>query len=305
MCPNSDDKTANLAACVRLIRTAVATLQPHCVALPEFCFTPCGRRDLYAAHAERLSTGVCCNTLARLAAELRVWIVCGSLLECDDRRNIFNTMCVFNGSGELVAKHRQVHMLNKKIRADNTRSTMLKDDAIRAMQSQCTDNVMLSRDDCDKWCRRDDAEMMRVGDTLCTTFDMDGVRVGCCVGTDLLYGCVAQCCRERGCDLLLCAVSLPERWGLACAEKLLCVRALEAGCFVVGLTTAAKADRDIKDEKEEIKTCGRTMCVDPCGRLLCVAGKGEEILMQRCDFAQLKDVRCLLPVFESRRSDLY
>jgi predicted amidohydrolase len=58
-------------------------------------------------HAEPLG-GRLCREVARLAAELNIWLVPGSILERTESGLIYNTMVVFSPTGELAASYRKV-----------------------------------------------------------------------------------------------------------------------------------------------------------------------------------------------------
>ncbi|MCW2511908.1 MAG: carbon-nitrogen hydrolase family protein [Mycobacterium sp.] len=67
---------------------------------------PLNVEDLHA-HAEPLD-GPLCRDVARLAAELGVWLAPGSILELSPSGTIYNTMVVFSPTGELAATYRKL-----------------------------------------------------------------------------------------------------------------------------------------------------------------------------------------------------
>jgi predicted amidohydrolase len=63
--------------------------------------------DSTVRHAEPLDGGLC-HEVARIAADLGVWLVPGSILERTESGLIYNTMVVFSPTGELTASYRKV-----------------------------------------------------------------------------------------------------------------------------------------------------------------------------------------------------
>lgn len=69
-------------------------------------FDPSDQADL-ARHAEPLD-GPTGRELARLTAELGVWLIPGSVLESTDSGLVYNTLVVFSPAGELAASYRKI-----------------------------------------------------------------------------------------------------------------------------------------------------------------------------------------------------
>jgi predicted amidohydrolase len=69
-------------------------------------FDPWDQADL-RRHAEPLD-GPTCRELARLAGELGIWLIPGSILEVTESGLVHNTMVVFSPAGELAASYRKI-----------------------------------------------------------------------------------------------------------------------------------------------------------------------------------------------------
>jgi predicted amidohydrolase len=108
----SSDKAANFAAAVRLARAA-AERGAVLIVLPELFFWR-GPRDDEPAAAEPIP-GPTTERLAALAAELRVHLVGGSLLESVGVGKAYNTCTVFDPAGQLIARYRKVHLFDVDI----------------------------------------------------------------------------------------------------------------------------------------------------------------------------------------------
>ena len=107
------DKAANFAAAARLARTA-AERGAALIVLPELFFWR-GARDDERAAAEPIP-GPTTERLAALAAELRVHLVGGSLLEAaPDASKAYNTCPVFDPRGALLATYRKLHLFDVDI----------------------------------------------------------------------------------------------------------------------------------------------------------------------------------------------
>ncbi|XP_031633152.1 omega-amidase NIT2-like [Contarinia nasturtii] len=104
------DLTQTLSHLEELVETAVKQHQPHIIALPE-CFTFAYETELpiLNANAETIKDGKTCQTLSALAKKFNLHIVGGSIVERDGA-NLYNTATVWNEKGELIAKHRKVHL---------------------------------------------------------------------------------------------------------------------------------------------------------------------------------------------------
>ncbi len=111
-----DRKDENLTTAMRLMRMTVEKDKTRMVVLPEMFTTPHGRRDLFEMNAELIPTGETCMMLSNIARELKIYVVAG-LPERDERdKNIFyNTVVVFNKTGDFMVKHRQVHLVDMDI----------------------------------------------------------------------------------------------------------------------------------------------------------------------------------------------
>lgn len=96
-----------------LVRQAVneAVLQGCLiVALPEMFNCPYGN-EFFPYYAEQFPNGPTIQTLASLAREHKIYLVGGSIPE-RDQGNLYNTCFVFDPQGNLLARHRKVHLFD-------------------------------------------------------------------------------------------------------------------------------------------------------------------------------------------------
>merc|ERR1719266_1807687 len=89
------------------------------VVLPE-CFNCPYSNDSFPSYAEAIpkvgqsinpKTSPSCAMLSKVAREMQIYLVGGSIPEKGDSK-IYNTCTVYNPKGELIAKHRKVHLFD-------------------------------------------------------------------------------------------------------------------------------------------------------------------------------------------------
>lgn len=114
-----DDKAANIATASTAISTAAAN-SAQVVVLPECWNSPYATtsfpqyaEEIPAAKAQ-LDAAKHPSTLAlsELAAKHKVFLVGGSIPEKDAAGKVYNTSVTFSPEGELIAKHRKVHLFD-------------------------------------------------------------------------------------------------------------------------------------------------------------------------------------------------
>jgi predicted amidohydrolase len=110
---STEDKERNLEIAERLVRRAAAD-GGELIALPEK-FNVIGTPEQLIAGAEPLD-GPTCHWAGRLAAELGVWLVAGSIVERvegDDK--LRNTSVLFDPDGTTAAVYRKIHMFDVEV----------------------------------------------------------------------------------------------------------------------------------------------------------------------------------------------
>ncbi|HZP40675.1 MAG TPA: carbon-nitrogen hydrolase family protein [Candidatus Binatia bacterium] len=104
------DRAANLRRAAALVAEAAAR-GARLVVLPEV-FAWRGPREEEAAIAEPVP-GPTTDAMAALAREHALWLCAGSLLErAADVPRPYNTSCVFDPAGRLVARYRKIHLFD-------------------------------------------------------------------------------------------------------------------------------------------------------------------------------------------------
>lgn len=109
------DKTANLAKVTQFAKRALeSTPKPDMLVLPE-CFQSPYDVNQFRAYAEPIPNGETTAFLSALAKDNAVTVIGGSFPELGDDGKVYNTALAFDPRGELVAKHRKVHLFDISI----------------------------------------------------------------------------------------------------------------------------------------------------------------------------------------------
>jgi len=168
-----------------LVENAVKQHQPHIIALPE-CFATEYNTELSFVEsvAETIKDGQICRTLSALSKKFGVYIVGGSFAERDGDK-FYNTSTVWNPNGELIARHRKVHL-------------------------------------CDSHFENGD-EIVEVGrfspGNDMTTFEVNGIKCGVAICYDAFFEEFIKMYMMTGCDLLFVPAAYrindgPKSWEL-------------------------------------------------------------------------------------------
>jgi predicted amidohydrolase len=102
-------KAENLNRAEAMLRKAAEDFRPQILVLPEMFNCPYSNAS-FQSFAE-VYPGASSDMLSRLAQELRVYIVGGSVPEKQEGK-IYNTSYVFNPEGHLIARHRKIHLFD-------------------------------------------------------------------------------------------------------------------------------------------------------------------------------------------------
>jgi len=260
-----DNKDENNKTAARHIRMTAQKDKPKLVVLPETFNTPHGRRDLFERNAEVLPNGETYMMLSNIAKELKIYLVAG-IPERDDRDKtiLYNTTVVFKHTGELMVKHRQLHLLDM----DMQDVTMKESDFVTA------------------------------GNTL-TMFDMDGVKIGMGICSDLFYGEMATLYRKFGTDMVIYMTAYPRIIGEMFTDMLTRTRAADNQMYVMTISQARMVD-SMKD-----MTYGHSLIADGYGKVLKRLNDKEDILYYDIDMTYLEKYRRGIKLLDHKRTDIY
>jgi deaminated glutathione amidase len=259
---STPDWATNRAAAERLLGQAAAA-GAQLALLPEY-FCLLGRRDTdKLALAEPAGQGPIQDFLARLARDLGLWLVGGTLPvrpgRADGTDRVLNRCCVFAPDGSPTGHYDKVHLFA----FDNGRE------------------------------RYDEGRTLCAGGTP-VALQAGSLRVGLSVCYDLRFPELYRALMQPPCDLLCVPAAFTHTTGQAHWELLLRARAIENQCYVL-----AAAQGGLHENGR--RTWGHSMVIDPWGEVLAVQPEGEGVVVAELDPARLQQVRQQLPALQHRR----
>lgn len=110
----SDNKKANIEKATTMIEKA-AKNGAEIVVLPEMFNTPYDN-SYFRPFSESFPGGETINALSKCAREFSIFLVGGSIPEIDENANVYNTSFVFDDKGNLIGKHRKMHLFDIDIK---------------------------------------------------------------------------------------------------------------------------------------------------------------------------------------------
>lgn len=198
--PVTPDKQENISCACRAIRKAACNGADVAV-LPEMFCCPY-ENSCFRAYGEEAG-GPAQQALSALAGKLGLYIVGGSIPELE-RDKVYNTSYVYGRKGELLAKHRKVHLFDINVAGGQ-----------RFMES----------------------DTLSPGNAI-TTFETEFGICGLCICFDLRFEELARCMCLRGAKVLFVPAAFNMTTGPAHWELLFRQRAVDNQCFTVGVSPA-------------------------------------------------------------------
>jgi deaminated glutathione amidase len=253
------DKPANIASAKALIERAVAEEAPDWILLPEQFDWAGGSRADKLANAESLPGGPAYAMTQELAKKHKVFIHAGSIMEKIEGENrIHNTSVVFNRQGEEIARYRKIHLFD-----------VTTPDGVSYKESAG----------------------VKPGDAV-TTYDCEGVTIGCSICYDLRFPDLFQALAEKGAQIIALPAAFTMQTGKDHWEILLRARAIETQTYVC----ASAQTGSFSVGNEQRHTYGHSLVADPWGHVVAKASDGVGLVTTRIDPAVIDKVRQLIPV---------
>lgn len=219
------------------IKEVVKKANVNMVILPE-CFNSPYGTNFFAEYAEAIPDGFTSQELSRTAKELGIFLHGGSFPEKDQGR-LYNTAVVWGPNGDLIAKHRKVHLFDMDIPG----------------------KVHFKESD-----------VLTPGDSF-TTFQInEHFKVGLGVCYDIRFDEMARIYRNKGCNFLIYPGAFDVYTGPMHWELLAKSRALDTQCYVATVSPA-------RDLTTDYVAYGHSMLVDPWGRVVKSAKEGKETII--------------------------
>ncbi|XP_313253.5 omega-amidase NIT2 [Anopheles gambiae] len=196
--PTKQECIANAISQIRQAKDRGARL----IILPE-CFNSPYSTAEFGRHAEEIPRGETSQALAKVAAELGVYLVGGTYPEREGTR-LYNTCPVFGPKGELLCKYRKLHLFDMDI------------------PGQCTFQ---------------ESAALTAGDRL-ATFSIGSLKIGLGICWDKRFPELAACYRQLGCDMMIFPSAFDPYTGPLHWDLLGRARALDNQMFVALVSPA-------------------------------------------------------------------
>jgi predicted amidohydrolase len=252
------DKAANLERAERLVRVGAAR-GANLVALPEV-FNWRGKRNEQAAAAETLD-GQSLMLMSRLARELRIHIVAGSITEqIDGDSRCYNTSALLGPDGGRIAVYRKIHLFDVDLPG---RVTVRESDAKLAGADVVTGATPLGA----------------IGLSICY---------------DLRFPELYRRLTFAGAQIIAIPSAFTFPTGEAHWEPLLRARAIENQAYVI-------APAQFGPNVYGYSDYGNSMIVDPWGRVIARAADQEGVVVAPIDLEYQERVRRELPALKHAR----
>lgn len=260
-CKVTADKAANLAAMKSRI-IAAAENGAQLIVLPE-CWNSPYAVTAFASYAETIP-GPTSRFLSDMARETKTFLVGGSFPESEDG-NIYNTSLTYSPSGELLGKHRKVHLFDVDVPGK-----------IRFIES----------------------ETLSPGNST-TLIDLAGYgKIGIGICYDIRFPELSMIAARQGAFALVYPGAFNTTTGPMHWKLLARARAVDNQVYMIQVSPA-------RDLSSSYHAYGHSEVIDPWGKVLVEAEEGEEILYTELDPQALTDVRESIPVSKQRRFDVY
>ena len=231
-----DDKQSNLKKASEMI-CAGADANADFIILPEMFNCPYSN-DKFLEYVEYEQDSLSLNTISKLAMQNNVYILAGSIPEKENDK-LYNSSYLFDKSGEIIAKHRKMHLFDIDVK----------------------DKITFKESD-----------VLTAGDNV-TIADTDFGRIGIGICYDVRFPELARLMVEDGALILVYPGAFNMTTGPAHWELLFRSRALDNQVYCVGVAPALNEDASYHsyghsivttpwgevlaqcDEKEQIIVC--------------------------------------------------
>lgn len=232
-----DDLRANVDNAISAIKNAVkAKSGIKLVVLPETFNCPYGTEH-FRKFSEPIPTGYTCQQLSKVSKELGIYLIAGSIIEIDEQDKLYNTVTIWNPNGELIGKHRKIHLFDISVTRNGG-------------------------------CIFKESSVLTPGNNY-TIVTIEGRKFGIGICHDIRFDELAKIYALEGCQAIIYPSGFDVCQGQMYWKLLQQARAIDNSCFV-GMICAAR------DSSASYVDYGHSMLVNPWGDVLVEAGEGEE-----------------------------
>lgn len=257
------DRAANLRHVEALMRQAV-TGRPDLIVLPEHFDWTGGTPAEKRSAADHVPGGAAYNLVQSFAAQHRVAIHAGSLLEMsgtDDR--IFNTSVVFDARGNEIGAYRKIHLFD-----------------IVAPDGKVYN----------------ESETVRPGNSM-LVYEIGGMKLACCICYDLRFSRLFDRLAQEDVDAFILPAAFTQQTGKDHWEVLCRARAIEFQAYVVACGQCGDYETPAGERRY---MHGHSMVCDPWGKVVAKTGDDVCVLEAELDRDRIEAVRRLIPMAAHR-----
>ncbi|KAG5360533.1 putative hydrolase NIT3 [Yarrowia sp. B02] len=256
------DKAANIAKVTTKVAEA-AKNGAKLVVLPE-CFNSPYAVSAFPKYAEKIPGGETTVALADLAKKHNLFLVGGSYPE-EDAGKVYNTSVAFNPSGDIISKHRKLHLFDIDVPGKITFK---------------------------------ESETLTGGNKI-TLFDMEGYgKVGLGICYDIRFPEVAATAARKGAFAMIYPGAFNTTTGPLHWHLLARARAVDNQLYVIACSPA-------QDLNSGYHAFGHSLVSDPLGKIIAEADVDETVVYAELEPEELKAARQNIPVGTQRRFDAY
>lgn len=255
----SDDPAANLPQTISFVRHAAAQ-GARCVMTPECTNALSSSRDHQRNVFQHEDDDQTISALAKLAAELKIWVLIGSVgLKTDDEDGRFaNRSILIDPNGQTKARYDKIHMFDVNVSETEVYR---------------------------------ESSGYRPGSRAVLT-KVEGATLGMTVCYDLRFPHLYRKLAKAGAEVLTVPAAFNHITGAAHWEPLLRARAIETGCFVLA---PAQTGFHPESNGEGRRTHGHSLVVAPWGEVLADAGQDPGVTVVDLDLDEVKRARQRVP----------
>jgi predicted amidohydrolase len=196
-----------------------------------------------------------------LAAELKIWLLAGSLVvKLEDDARMANRSFLIDSTGGIAARYDKIHMFDVDLKdGESYRESKKFRPGERAVLAQTP------------W--------GPVGMTICY---------------DMRFAYLYRTLAHAGARIITVPAAFTRPTGKAHWHTLLRARAIETGCFVVAAAQCG-------DHEDGRKTYGHSLIISPWGEILVEAGETPGVIVADLDLSKVDEARSMVPALRHDR----
>ncbi len=256
------DRDANLASAEKLLRQAAAAGVELAVLPENFAFMGAKERDKLAI-AEADGQGPIQDFLSRMACELKLWIVAGTvpLAVPGDADKVYAACLVYCSLGRRAARYDKIHLFDVEVPGGD---------------------------------RYRESATIALGEIKPVVVQTPIGKLGLSVCYDLRFPELYRALAAQGAEALCVPAAFTARTGQAHWESLLRARAIENQCFLI-------APGQHGTHAGGRSTYGHSLILDPWGEILAQQADGDGVAAAPLPRQRLEQVRSSFPALTHRR----